>query len=108
MVHVSWPVVRPRSSATPWYSGVQRTTHCSPVGYCDSGKNVAAKRNMGMSARFTKSKSVHDRINAAADERPRDFTTGDVTDLERGRQHGIEGVRVLVLEEEVEGGVEHR
>ena len=40
-----------------------RTTVATAPGYCEIGKNVAENRNMGMMARFTKSKSSHVRMN---------------------------------------------
>ena len=44
----------------------------------------------------------------AADQRPQQLAARDVADAERRREHRVEGVRVLELEEEVERGVEHR
>src|ERR1039458_2646997 len=53
----NWPRLKPRASATPWYSGVARTTYSSHVGYCEIGKKVPEKRNMGRIASMTRSKS---------------------------------------------------
>ena len=45
---MSWSSVAPRTSSTPWYSGVASATTCSHAGSCDTGKNAPANRNIGI------------------------------------------------------------
>ena len=44
-LQVIMPVVRPRSSSTPWYSGVTPITNRSTAGYDSGGANVPENRN---------------------------------------------------------------
>ena len=48
------------------------------------------------------------RVDRAAQQRPGDLADRDVARSERRREHAVVGVRVLVLDEEVERGVEQR
>jgi hypothetical protein len=60
------PVVSPRTSTTPWYSGVTATTACNGSGYAASGKKVAENKNIGMIASWMNSKSCQLRIQVVA------------------------------------------
>src|SRR5205823_3555088 len=47
-------------------------------------------------------------VNGPAEQRPRELSESDVGGAQRRCEHGVKAARVLELEEEVEGRVEHR